>query len=69
MVIDFISTSGVTNLYQGTEEQNTPQRQKGAIVWKISDRIVEPTLSDIAREDDLPFRQKIYAKKILKLGS
>lgn len=66
-IID-LSTSGVTNLYQGIEEQNTPQRQKRAIVWKKSDRIVEPSLSDIASEDDLPFRQKICAKKILKLG-
>lgn len=61
-IIDFISTSGVT------EEQNTPQKQKRAIVWEISDRIIEPPLSDIAREDDLPFRQKLYAKNILKLG-
>lgn len=37
-------------------------------MWKKSDRIVEPSLSDIASEDDLPFRQKICAKKILKLG-
>lgn len=63
IIIDFISTSSVTNLYQGMEEQNTPQKQKRTIVWKISHRIIEPTLSDIAWEDDLPFRQKLYTGK------
>lgn len=58
-IIDSISISSVTNLYQSTEEQNTPQKQERAIVWKISDRIIESTLSDIAWEDYLPFRQKL----------
>lgn len=62
-IIDFTLISRVTNLYQGTEEQNAPQKQKRTIVWKISDRIIEPTLSDIAWEDDFPFRHKLYTQK------
>jgi len=52
-------------LYQETEEQNTLQRQNKAIVWNTSDAVVELSSSDIAHEDDLLFRQQIYAKKIL----
>ena len=65
IITGFVTNGGITNLYQETEEQNTLQRQNKAIVWNTSDAVVELSSSDIAHEDDLLFRQQIYAKKIL----